>query len=193
MLLEKKIERIILSRPAVEAGERLGFLPGDMKEKVDPYLRPLYDALYELFGADKIDKKKMKDFDLRKYLAENKLSKHKLEKIFIQDFENAIKEMAVRGAPLIGATAAFGIARQMLRDPSNKNLDLSWDRLNQTRPTAINLKWALDRCRNHLLNTHLNDRGHEAMRLALEISTEDVEINKKIGLNGLDIIKSTQN
>ena len=57
MLLEKKIERIILSRPAVEAGERLGFLPGDMKEKVDPYLRPLYDALYELFGANKIDKR----------------------------------------------------------------------------------------------------------------------------------------
>ena len=45
MLLEKKVERIILSRPAVEAGERLGFLPGDMKEKIDPYLRPLYDSL----------------------------------------------------------------------------------------------------------------------------------------------------
>ncbi len=57
MLLEKKIERVILSRPAVEAGEKLGFLPGDMKEKVDPYLRPLYDALYELFGAEKIAKK----------------------------------------------------------------------------------------------------------------------------------------
>ena len=57
LLMEKKIERVILSRPAVEAGERLGFLPGDMKEKVDPYLRPLYDALYELFGVDKIDKK----------------------------------------------------------------------------------------------------------------------------------------
>ena len=57
MLMEKKIDRVILSRPAVEAGEKLGFLPGDMKEKVDPYLRPLYDALYELFGADKIDKK----------------------------------------------------------------------------------------------------------------------------------------
>ena len=56
-LMEKKVERVILSRPAVEAGEKLGFLPGDMKEKVDPYLRPLYDALYELFGADKIDKK----------------------------------------------------------------------------------------------------------------------------------------
>ncbi len=57
LLLEKKIDRVILSRPAVEAGEKLGFLPGDMKEKVDPYLRPLYDALYELFGSDKIDKK----------------------------------------------------------------------------------------------------------------------------------------
>ena len=57
LLMEKKIDRVILSRPAVEAGEKLGFLPGDMKEKVDPYLRPLYDALYELFGQDKIDKK----------------------------------------------------------------------------------------------------------------------------------------
>tara|TARA_B100001559_G_C16490556_1_gene618232 strand:+ start:1292 stop:2296 length:1005 start_codon:yes stop_codon:yes gene_type:complete len=57
LLMEKKIDRVILSRPAVEAGEKLGFLPGDMKEKVDPYLRPLYDALYELFGAEKIDKK----------------------------------------------------------------------------------------------------------------------------------------
>ena len=56
MLLEKKIERIILSRPAVEAGERLGFLPGDMKEKVDPYLRPLYDSLYDLFHYEKIQR-----------------------------------------------------------------------------------------------------------------------------------------
>ena len=57
MLIEKKIDRVILSRPAVEAGERLGFLPGDMKEKVDPYLRPLYDALYDLFGYEKIQRK----------------------------------------------------------------------------------------------------------------------------------------
>ena len=57
MLMEKKVERVILSRPAVEAGERLGFLPGDMKDKVDPYLRPLYDALYDLFGFEKIHKK----------------------------------------------------------------------------------------------------------------------------------------
>ena len=57
MLFEKKVEKVILSRPAVEAGEKLGFLPGDMKEKVDPYLRPLYDALYDLFGFEKINKK----------------------------------------------------------------------------------------------------------------------------------------
>ena len=57
MLLEKKVERIILSRPAVEAGERLGFLPGDMKDKIDPYLRPLYDSLHDMFHYDKIQKK----------------------------------------------------------------------------------------------------------------------------------------
>ena len=57
MLLEKKIEKIILSRPAIEAGERLGFLPGDMREKVDPYLRPLYDSLYDLLDYEKIQKK----------------------------------------------------------------------------------------------------------------------------------------
>ena len=57
MLLERgAVERIILSRPAVEAGERLGFLPGDMKEKVDPYLRPLYDALYDMIPADKVER-----------------------------------------------------------------------------------------------------------------------------------------
>ena len=57
LLLEKRIDRIILSRPAVEAGERLGFLPGDMREKVDPYLRPLYDSLYDLLDFEKIQKK----------------------------------------------------------------------------------------------------------------------------------------
>ena len=57
MLLEKKVERIILSRPAVEAGERLGFLPGDMKDKIDPYLRPLYDSLYDLLDYDKIQRR----------------------------------------------------------------------------------------------------------------------------------------
>lgn len=54
MMLEGKVDRIILSRPAVEAGERLGFLPGDLREKVDPYLRPLYDALYDMLPGDQV-------------------------------------------------------------------------------------------------------------------------------------------
>ena len=57
LFVEGKINRLILSRPAVEAGERLGFLPGDMKEKIDPYLRPLYDALYEMMAGEEIDRK----------------------------------------------------------------------------------------------------------------------------------------
>jgi len=56
MFMDKKVDRIILSRPAVEAGEHLGFLPGDMREKVDPYLRPLYDALYDMMPAEKVIK-----------------------------------------------------------------------------------------------------------------------------------------
>ena len=54
MLTSGRVERIVLSRPAVEAGERLGFLPGDLREKVDPYLRPLYDALYDMLPADQV-------------------------------------------------------------------------------------------------------------------------------------------
>jgi phosphate starvation-inducible PhoH-like protein len=54
MLQERKVEKLILTRPAVEAGERLGFLPGDLQQKVDPYLRPLYDALHTLLGAEKV-------------------------------------------------------------------------------------------------------------------------------------------
>ena len=57
MLEEGKVERIILSRPAIEAGERLGFLPGEMKEKMDPYMRPLYDALHDTMSGDKVLKK----------------------------------------------------------------------------------------------------------------------------------------
>lgn len=56
-MLAGNVDRIILTRPAVEAGENLGFLPGDLKEKIDPYLRPLYDALYDMLPADIVDKK----------------------------------------------------------------------------------------------------------------------------------------
>ncbi len=57
MLISGRVDRIVLSRPAVEAGERLGFLPGDMKDKIDPYLRPLYDALYDMLPPDQVDRR----------------------------------------------------------------------------------------------------------------------------------------
>lgn len=57
MLIQGQVDRLILSRPAVEAGERLGFLPGDMKEKVDPYLRPLYDALYDMLPNEQVERR----------------------------------------------------------------------------------------------------------------------------------------
>lgn len=60
-LLNKEINRIVLTRPAIEAGEKLGFLPGDMQEKVDPYLRPLYDALYDILGPEKVSQYLDKD------------------------------------------------------------------------------------------------------------------------------------
>ena len=56
-LKNRKVEKVILSRPAVEAGEKIGFLPGDIKEKVDPYLRPIYDALNDMMPSDKVEKK----------------------------------------------------------------------------------------------------------------------------------------
>lgn len=56
MFMNRQVERIILSRPAVEAGEKLGFLPGDLKEKIDPYLRPLYDALFDMMPAEKVER-----------------------------------------------------------------------------------------------------------------------------------------
>ena len=108
----------------------------------------------------------------------------------LKEFEIAIKDMAVRGAPLIGVTAAFGVARQMLRDPSDRSLESCCDTLNDTRPTAINLKWALDRCKNLLLGTPPEGRGIKGMALAQEISDEDVEINHSIGRHGLQIIES---
>jgi len=65
MFLEGRVDRIVLSRPAVEAGERLGFLPGDLREKVDPYLRPLYDALHDMLPGDQITKRlEMDDFEV---------------------------------------------------------------------------------------------------------------------------------
>jgi methylthioribose-1-phosphate isomerase len=107
----------------------------------------------------------------------------------MDDFHNAIVEMRVRGAPLIGATAAYGMALAMKLDPSDRQLDHAWDRLNATRPTAINLRWALNRCRTALRPVPLADRAKTALLLAHEIADEDVDINRRIGENGLLLIR----
>ena len=107
----------------------------------------------------------------------------------LDEFATAIRDMWVRGAPLIGATAAFGIAEQMSRDSSDASFDTAYDVLNATRPTAINLRWALDRCRAALMPLAPADRAALAWQLAQEISDEDVEINASIGRHGLDLIR----
>ncbi|MCF2905537.1 S-methyl-5-thioribose-1-phosphate isomerase [Octadecabacter sp. CECT 8868] len=107
----------------------------------------------------------------------------------IQDFVDAIVQMRVRGAPLIGATAAYGMALAMKLDPSNAHMDTAWDVLHATRPTAINLRWALNRCRAALAPLSEVDRAAAALSLAHVIADEDVEINRNIGLNGLKLIK----
>jgi len=108
----------------------------------------------------------------------------------VQDYATAIVEMRVRGAPLIGATAAYGVAVAMADDPSDINLDKTWKYLHETRPTAINLRWALDRCRNALRALPENERAERALKLAHEIADQDVEINRAIGRNGLEIIRA---
>lgn len=108
----------------------------------------------------------------------------------LQDFADAIVEMRVRGAPLIGATAAYGMALATRLDPSDHHLDEAFVFLDKTRPTAINLRWALNRCRSHLKVLPEAKRAVAALKLAHDISDEDVEINHSIGSNGLEIIRS---
>ncbi|MGV6848545.1 MAG: S-methyl-5-thioribose-1-phosphate isomerase [Marinibacterium sp.] len=107
----------------------------------------------------------------------------------LDDFATAIRDMWVRGAPLIGATAAYGMACEVARDASDAGLDRIWEVLHATRPTAINLRWALDRCRTALRVLPEADRAAAAMALAHEIAEEDVEINRMIGVHGLGIIR----
>ena len=107
----------------------------------------------------------------------------------VEDAAAAIETMQVRGAPLIGATAAYGVALAMHADPSDANLDAAIERLARTRPTAVNLRWALDRMRDVLAPLGANRRTEAAYRTAAEICDEDVEINRRIGEFGLPLIQ----
>jgi methylthioribose-1-phosphate isomerase len=107
----------------------------------------------------------------------------------VDDVATAIRDMWVRGAPLIGVTAAYGVAIAMGRDASDTALDAAWERLHQTRPTAINLKWALDEMRG-LLHGMPEDRRMEAAYVrAGTIAEEDVQLNRAIGQHGLSLIR----
>ena len=113
----------------------------------------------------------------------------KVELVSMNDAARAIKDMLVRGAPLIGATAAYGIALAMREDPSNNNLEQTCETLAATRPTAINLRWAIDRMLDHMRTVAPSQRLDAAFQCAAHICDEDVEINRKIGEHGLSIIK----
>jgi len=107
----------------------------------------------------------------------------------VEDAAVAIKDMLVRGAPLIGATAAYGMALAMHTDPSDENLGNAYERLLSTRPTAVNLRWALDEMAKLLEPMSPNARMEAAYVRAAEICDEDVEICSSIGDNGLNVIR----
>jgi methylthioribose-1-phosphate isomerase len=101
----------------------------------------------------------------------------------------AIKTMVVRGAPLIGATAAYGICLALREDPSDEALERAYEVLLKTRPTAVNLKWALDEMMAAVRNQPREKRVAAAYARAAHICDDDVEICRRIGVHGLDVIK----
>jgi methylthioribose-1-phosphate isomerase len=108
----------------------------------------------------------------------------------VEDAAKAIKTMVVRGAPLIGATAAYGMALAMRTDPSSRNVVAAYDCLLATRPTAVNLRWALDRMAKVLARQSHGDRFARAWAEAAKICDEDVEICRRIGENGLEVFNT---
>jgi methylthioribose-1-phosphate isomerase len=104
-------------------------------------------------------------------------------------FAMAIRDMWVRGAPLIGATAAYGMAVALREDASDKGLEAHWQALHETRPTAINLRWALDRVRASVAPLPAPERAAAALALADVIADEDVELNRRIGAHGAALIR----
>ena len=108
----------------------------------------------------------------------------------LEDAARAISTMQVRGAPLIGATAAYGVALGLRVHASDEALDQACEVLAATRPTAINLRWALDEMQKAVRNQPRDKRVAAAYARAAEICDEDVETNRKIGEHGLGIIRA---
>ncbi len=108
----------------------------------------------------------------------------------LEDAAKAIKDMLVRGAPLIGATAAYGMALALASDASDARVEHAYKTLYVTRPTAVNLRWALDAVRAALLPLPAEARRVAAWTKAAAICDEDVAINGAIGDHGLAIVKA---
>ncbi|NNC36365.1 MAG: S-methyl-5-thioribose-1-phosphate isomerase [Acidimicrobiales bacterium] len=108
----------------------------------------------------------------------------------LEDAVSAIADMKVRGAPCIGATAAYGMAVAVRNDPSEAAIKQAYDALNAARPTAVNLKWALDECMDTIDGLDESDRASALFQRAGEICDEDVDICSKIGDYGLDLLKN---
>lgn len=111
----------------------------------------------------------------------------------VKDAINAIKTMEVRGAPLIGATAAYGLVLAILKNNDQSFLKKSSEDLINSRPTAINLKWAIDRMMKKLSGVNSNEISNIAINEANEICEEDIKFCENIGLNGLNIIEEIYN
>jgi methylthioribose-1-phosphate isomerase len=110
----------------------------------------------------------------------------------LDDAARAIRDMQVRGAPLIGATAAYGVALAMTEDPSDTGLDHAVEILAATRPTAVNLRWALAEMRRHLGDLPPERRFAAAIARAAAIAEEDVAINRAIGEHGFPLIEAAR-
>jgi methylthioribose-1-phosphate isomerase len=108
----------------------------------------------------------------------------------VDDAAVAIRDMLVRGAPLIGATAAYGVALALRGDPSDAALERAAETLAATRPTAVNLRWALDEMRTVAAGEPVDRRAAAAYRRAARICDDDVEICRGIGEHGLELLRS---
>ena len=107
----------------------------------------------------------------------------------LQDAAEAISVMRVRGAPLIGATAAYGLALAMRENAGDEQLSAACETLLDTRPTAVNLRWALHRMKKVLAVLPADQRPDKAYRMAAEICDEDVAVNHAIGQHGLGVVR----
>ena len=110
-----------------------------------------------------------------------------------EEAADAIENMLVRGAPLIGVTAAYGLMLALQKDPSDESLDKAYSKLLSTRPTAINLRWALRRVRKLVKSLPKEQRAEAAKKEAQEIAEEDVFTCKAIGEHGLKVLRQVSN